>query len=50
MLITILVVLILLGLALYATQLIPLDGRITLLLQLVLIVFAIIYIASAAGL
>lgn len=50
MLLTILIVLIVLGLALYATQLIPLDGRLTLLIQVVLIVIAIVYIASAAGL
>lgn len=37
MLITILVVLLLLGLALYAVQLVPINGRIALLLQLVLI-------------
>jgi hypothetical protein len=49
MLITILVVLIILGLALYATQLIPIDDRLTLLIQLLLIVIAIIYIARAAG-
>lgn len=49
MLITIIVVLILLGLGLYAVQLLPIDGRITLLLQLVVIVIAIIYIARAAG-
>jgi hypothetical protein len=49
MLITILIVLVLLGLALYAVELIPLDGRLTILLQLVLIVIAIIYIAQSAG-
>lgn len=49
MLVTILIVLVLLGLALYATQLVPLDGRLLLLIQLVLIVIAIIYIARAAG-
>ena len=50
MLLTILVVLVILGLALYATQLLPIDGRVTLLIQLVLIVIAIIYIARAGGL
>jgi hypothetical protein len=50
MLITILVVLVLLGLGLYAVQLLPIDGRITLLLQVVLVLIAIIYIAKAAGL
>lgn len=49
MLITILVILILLGLGLYAVQLLPIDGRITLLIQIVLIVIAMIYIAHAAG-
>lgn len=49
MFITIVVVLILLGLGLYAVQLLPIDGRILLLLQVVLIVIAIIYIANAAG-
>lgn len=50
MLLTILVVLILLGLGLYVIQLLPLDGRLLLILQIVLILFAIIYIARAAGL
>lgn len=50
MLLTILVVLILLALAIYVVQLIPLDGRITLLLQIVLVIVAIFYIARAAGL
>jgi hypothetical protein len=50
MLITILVVLLLLGLGLYAVQLLPIDGRILLLLQIVLVVIAIIYIANIAGL
>lgn len=49
MLLTILIVLIILGLALYATQLIPLDGRLTLLIQAVLVIIAIIYIVQAAG-
>ena len=47
---TILAVLIIVALALYATQLLPIDGRIALLIQLVIIVIAIVYIASAAGL
>jgi hypothetical protein len=50
MLITALVVLIVLALALYAIQLIPLDGRITLLIQIVAIVIAIVVIIRAAGL
>lgn len=50
MLVTILIVLLLLGLGLYAVQLLPIDGRILLLIQLVLVVIAIIYIARAAGL
>jgi hypothetical protein len=50
MLITILVVLLLLALGLYAVQLLPADGRLTLLLQIVLIAIAIIYIARVSGL
>lgn len=51
MLITILIVLIILALALYAVSLIPvLDGNIKVLIQILLVVIAIIYIASAAGL
>lgn len=50
MLITLLVVIVLLALGLYVVQLLPIDGRISLLLQLVLILIAIIYIAKAAGL
>ena len=49
MLITILIVLVLLGLALYGVSLFPLDGRISLLIQAVLVVIALIYIAQAAG-
>jgi Tfp pilus assembly protein PilX len=50
MLITILVVLIILALALYAIQLAPLDGRITILIQIVAIIIAIVVIVRAAGL
>lgn len=50
MLLTILIVLVLLALALYATQLLDmLDGRIRTLIQVVLIAIAIIYIARASG-
>jgi hypothetical protein len=49
MLITILVVLLLLALALYGVRLLPFDGNILLLIQVVLVVIAIIYIAQAAG-
>lgn len=49
MFITIVVVLILLGLALYAIRILPLDGQITAFIQILLIVLAIIYIANAAG-
>lgn len=50
MLITIVIVLILLGLALYAIRMLPLDGQITAFIQILLIIIAIIYIANAAGL
>lgn len=50
MLITILIVLLVLALALYAVQLLPLDGRILMLIQVVMIVIAILYIVRAAGL
>jgi hypothetical protein len=50
MLITILVVIIVLALALYAIQLIPADGRLLLLLQIVAIVIAMVVILRAAGL
>ena len=51
MLITILIVLVILALALYGVTLLPaLDGNIKMLIQLVLVVAAIIYIAQAAGL
>lgn len=43
--ISILVILLILGLALYAVQLLPIDGRITRLLQVVLIIIAILYLA-----
>jgi hypothetical protein len=50
MLITILIVLLILALALYAIRLIPLDGTILLLMQIVAVVIAIVYIARAGGL
>ena len=51
MLITILVVLIILALALYAVGLLPMiEGNIKLLIQVLLVVIAIIYIVRAAGL
>lgn len=51
MLITILIVLVVLALALYAVNLVPMfDGNIKLLIQLVCVVIAIIYIVRAAGL
>ena len=49
MLITILVVLIILALALYAVNMIPLESTPRLLIQVVLVVIAIVYIAQAAG-
>ena len=51
MLITIVVVLLLLGLALYAVErFLPLDGTITRLIQFALVIIAIVVIAQAAGL
>lgn len=44
MLASILVILLILGLGLYLVQMLPIDGRITLLLQAVIIVIAIIYL------
>jgi hypothetical protein len=49
MLVTILVILLLLALALYAVRLFPLDGRIALLIQAVCVIIAILYIARVAG-
>ena len=50
MLITILVVLLLLALAIYAVQnFVPLDSTLRGLIVVVLVVIAIIYIAQAAG-
>jgi heme/copper-type cytochrome/quinol oxidase subunit 4 len=50
MLVTLLAIVLIVVLALYFVQLIPLDGRITLCLQLLIIVIAIVLIARAAGL
>ena len=51
MLVTILVVLIILALALYAVGLLPaLDGNIKTIIQIVLVAIAIIYILQASGL
>ena len=50
MLITILVILIVLELVLYAMALLPLDGAIVRLMQLVAVVIAAIAIAQRAGL
>lgn len=49
MLVTILIVLLILGLALYGVRFLPVDGNIAQFIQLVLVVIAIIYIARAAG-
>jgi hypothetical protein len=46
MLITLIVVLLIAGLALYAVQLLPVDGRLTLILQILVIIVAIIYLAK----
>jgi len=51
MLITIVVVLLILGLALFACErFLPLDATIVRMIEFVLVVIAIIYIISAAGL
>lgn len=51
MLITIVIVLLVLGLALFAVErFLPLDGTIVRLIEFVLVIIAIIYIAQAAGL
>lgn len=50
MLVTILIVLLVLALCLYAVRLLPLDGTITMLIQVVLVVIAILYIVRTAGL
>ncbi len=51
MLLTIVIVLILLGLALYGTSLLTrvLDSRIVLAIQVVLVIMAIFYLAKEAG-
>lgn len=50
MLITILVVLLLLALAIYGARLLPLDGTLVAIIQVVCVVIAILFIARAAGL
>lgn len=42
--ITILVLILIVALALYAVQLLPIDGRLTLILQLLILIIAIIYL------
>lgn len=42
--ITILVLILIVALALYAVQLLPIDGRLTLILQLLILAIAIIYL------
>lgn len=50
MLLTLLIVLLILGLALYACErFLPLDGTIVRLIEFVLVIIAIIYIARAGG-
>lgn len=44
MLITLIIVILVVALALYGVQLIPLDGRLTLVLQLLIIIAALIYL------
>lgn len=44
--ITILVIILIVALALYAVQLLPIDGRLTLILQLLILAIAIIYLAG----
>jgi hypothetical protein len=51
MLITIVLVLLILGLALFACErFLPIDATLVRLIEFVLVIIAIIYIASAAGL
>jgi hypothetical protein len=50
MLVTVLIIAILLALALYAARMIPMDARLAMLIQVVIVVIAILYIARAAGL
>lgn len=50
MLISLLAIILIVILALYLVQLMPLDGRLTLVLQAVIVVIAIVLIARAAGL
>lgn len=50
MLITVLVIVLIVLPALYLVQMLPVDGRINLALQAVIIIIAIIYLAHAAGL
>lgn len=46
MLITLIVVILIVGLALYAVQLLPLDRRIATLLQVLLVIVAIIFLVG----
>lgn len=46
MLITLLIVVLIVALALYAVQLLPFDGRLTLVLQLLILVIAIVYLSQ----
>lgn len=48
MLISLLVLILIVALALYAVQLLPLDGRLMLILQLAIIIVAIIYLLRLA--
>lgn len=50
MLISLLAIILIVVLALYLVQLFPADGRLTLALQAIVIVIAIVLIARAAGL
>lgn len=50
MLITLLAIILIVVLALYLVQLLPVDGRLTVALQAIIIVIAIVLIARAAGL
>ncbi len=49
MLISLLVVLIIIALAFYLIQLLPIDGRLTLALQVIVIVIAIIFLLRFVG-
>lgn len=46
MLVSLLIVILIVGLALWGVQQLPLDGRLVLLLQIVIVIAAILYLAG----